>query len=150
MRSRLAVVVAFGGKTRPPFGKLAKDLMTRPMSPAFSMVLKVNSIASDWAMVSVSPARSGKELVFGLMMKAARVTRGSISFTIASHFPAILPSYRVRPVRLLRGRARLTMKPARIGAANSDEYYRNVSTLSSESGSKWCTLRHDHIGTQRK
>ena len=33
--------------------------------------------------------------------------------------------------------------------ANSDEYYRNVSTLSSESGSKCCTLRHDHIGTQR-
>jgi hypothetical protein len=34
--------------------------------------------------------------------------------------------------------------------ANSDENNRNISALSSESGSRCCTLRHDHIGTQRE
>src|SRR5712671_4509629 len=59
---------------------------------------------------------------------------------------------------LIHGQARkIAARPRQVGdkahadrVANSDEYNRDVSALSSESGSRCCTWRHDHIGTQRE
>src|SRR5580698_282779 len=59
---------------------------------------------------------------------------------------------------LIQGQAcKIAARPRQVGdearadrVANSDEYNRNISALSSESGSKCCSLRHDHIRTERE
>src|ERR1700733_10691681 len=59
---------------------------------------------------------------------------------------------------LIQGQTcKIAARPRQVGdearadrVANSDEYNRNISALSSESGSRRCTLRHDHIGTHRE
>jgi hypothetical protein len=48
--------------------------------------------------------------------RAARIRRGAISLSIASHLPTMLPSYNSSPVRLPPGRARLATKPEPTGS----------------------------------
>src|SRR5215831_19309788 len=50
---------------------------------------------------------------------AARVTRGVISLSSSSHFPAMLYSNTRKPVALPPGRARLSTKPAPTGSATA-------------------------------
>jgi hypothetical protein len=52
----------------------------------------------------------------GLITSAARVTRGAISLSIASHFPATVVSKLVRPVTLPPGRGKLATKPLPTGS----------------------------------
>ena len=52
-----------------------------------------------------------------LLTRAARMSFGAISLSIASHLPVMLSSYCNRPVRLPSGRDRLATKPEPIGSA---------------------------------
>src|SRR5262249_59474175 len=55
--------------------------------------------------------------VDGLYSSAHLVTRGAMSLTSSTHFPAIDPSIVMKPVALLPGRGKLATKPLPIGSA---------------------------------
>ena len=59
----------------------------------------------------------------GLKRIAARAVPGAISFKSSSHYPVIVASLLMKPVRLPPGRAKLSTKPEPIGSWTSAYEY---------------------------
>src|SRR5262249_49241839 len=116
MRSRGRLVMAVGVTTSPPLGSRAIDSMMRSTSAAFLTGVGTNSTPSEEAIAWISGIRLAKVLVVGLIMNAARSTRGAISLSIATHLPVMLASISIKPVKFPPGRDKLATKPASIGS----------------------------------
>jgi len=76
--------------------------MARSISPGSRTSIGRNSTPSDGASAWMTPSWPGPAAMAASRTTATRVTRGAISLSSSSHFPAIEYSKMVKPVALWR------------------------------------------------
>jgi hypothetical protein len=103
IRSRKSAEAALGVTIKPPFGLPANVVKMRSISVPLRASIGLTSTLNESAVFSMATTRFLQENLVGSRIIATRVTPGAICLSKSSHFPPMLGSNSIKPVKLPPG-----------------------------------------------